>query len=315
MSLRQFEYALAVAEEGSVTAAAEVLHVAQPSVSQQIRGLERELGVELFARTPSGLVPTAVGRAFLREAEVAVSASRKARETARAGADDLVGELAVAAQVGFGARQLPRALGALRRRFPRLEVTVFEEPSSAELDRLCRRGAIDLALMAACERTPTDAHHLGDEEFVVVLSPGHRQLAADRVDLRDLEGEPWVRFDRDSALDAVLLEVLGENDLAPTTAARVSQTATAVRWATQCLGVTLVPASAVPHGHEHLVRPVSPAVHRPVIAVVRPRPGPAQRALLDLLRAETWSESAPSPASQTQSWVAPPSTANSAPVV
>lgn len=91
MSLRQYEYAQAVAEEGSVTAAAERLRVAQPSASQQIRGLERELGVKLFARTPTGLVPTTVGRAFLREAEVAVSASRRARATARAGAEDLVG--------------------------------------------------------------------------------------------------------------------------------------------------------------------------------------------------------------------------------
>lgn len=154
MSLRQFEYALAVAEEGSVTAAAELLHVAQPSVSQQIRGLERELGVELFARTPTGLVPTVVGRAFLREAEAAVSAARRARATAQAGADELVGELVVAVQMGFGTRQLPGALGALRRRFPRLEVTVFEEPSSAELERLCRRGVLGLALMAACERSP-----------------------------------------------------------------------------------------------------------------------------------------------------------------
>lgn len=188
MSLRQYEYALAIAEAGSVTAAAELLRVAQPSVSQQIRGLERELGVELFARTPTGLVPTVVGRAFLREAEVAVSASRRARATARAGADELVGELVVAVQMGFGTRRLPGALGALRRRFPRLEVTVFEEPSSAELERLCRRGVLDLALMAACERSPADAHHLGDEEFVVVLAAGHRQLAADRVGLSELEG-------------------------------------------------------------------------------------------------------------------------------
>ncbi|MFG3528664.1 LysR family transcriptional regulator [Streptomyces sp. NPDC047917] len=296
MSLRQFEYALAVAEEGSVTAAAELLHVAQPSVSQQIRGLERELGVELFARTPTGLVPTVVGRAFLREAEAAVSAARRARATARAGAEELVGELVVAVQMGFGTRQLPGALGALRRRFPRLEVTVFEEPSSAELERLCRRGVLGLALMAACERSPADAHHLGDEEFVVV-GAGHRQPAADRVELRELDGEPWVRFDRDSALDGVLLNVLRENGLTPVTAARASQTATAVRWAAHGLGVTLVPASAVPHGHEHLVRPVLPAVSQPVIAVVRPGAGPAEAALLDLLRKETWSGSDfPSPA-------------------
>lgn len=292
MSLRQFEYALAVAEEGSVTAAAERLRVAQPSVSQQIRGLERELGVELFDRTPTGLVATAVGRAFLREAEVAVSAARKARATARAGADELVGELVVAAQMGFGTRQLPGALAALRHRFPRLEVTVFEEPGSAELERLCRRGVLDLALMAACERTPADAHRLGDEEFVVVLGEGHPRLAADRVDLRELDGEAWVRFDRDSALDGVLLSVLRDNDLSPATAARVSQTATAVRWAAHGLGVTLVPASAVPHGHQHLVRPVSPAVSQPVIAVLRQGAGPGETAFLDLLRRETWTESA-----------------------
>ncbi|MGC9540561.1 LysR family transcriptional regulator [Streptomyces sp. UG1] len=292
MSLRQFEYALAIAEEGSVTAAAERLRVAQPSVSQQIRGLERELGVQLFARTPTGLVPTVVGRAFLREAEVAVRAARRARSTARAGADELVGELVVAVQMGFGTRQLPGALGALRRRFPRLEATVFEEPSSAELERLCRRGVLNLALMAACERSPSDAHHLGDEEFVVVLGAAHRQLTADRVELRDLQGESWVRFDRDSALDGVLLNVLRDNGLTPTTAARVSQTATAVRWAAHGLGVTLVPASAVPNGYEHLVRPVFPAVSQPVIAVVRPGSGPAEAALLDLLRKETWSESA-----------------------
>jgi DNA-binding transcriptional LysR family regulator len=294
MSLRQFEYALAVAEQGSVTAAAQLLHVAQPSVSQQIRGLERELGVTLFARTPTGLVPTVAGRAFLREAEVAVTAARRARATARAGGDELVGELVVAVQMGFGARQLPGALTALRRRFPRVEVTLFEETSGAELDRLCRRGVLDLILMAACERSPDNAHRLGDEEFVVVLGAGHRQLAADRVELRDLEGEPWVRFDRDSALDSVLLNALRDNELTPTptTVARVSQTATAVRWAAHGLGVALVPASAVPHGHEHLARPVFPVVARPVIAVVRSGAGPAETALLELLRRQSWYDTA-----------------------
>lgn len=291
MSLRQFEYALAVAEEGSVTAAAERLRVAQPSMSQQIRGLERDLGVELFARTPTGLTPTVVGRAFLREAQVAVNAARRATATARAGAAELVGELTVAVQMGFGTRQLPEALGALRSRYPRLEVTLSEEPSSAELDRLCRRGVLDLALMAKCDRTPADAHRLGEEEFVVVLGENHPQLAHRRIELRDLKGEPWVRFDRDSALDGVLVEALRETDPDPGTVARVSQTATAVRWAAQGLGATLVPASAVPASHGHLARPVSPAVTHPVIAVVRNPAGPAETALLEFLRQENWSGS------------------------
>jgi DNA-binding transcriptional LysR family regulator len=97
-----------------------------------------------------------------------------------------------------------------------------------------------------------------------------------------------VRFDRDSALDAVLLNVLRDNDLTPVTAARVTQTATAVRWAADGLGVTLVPASVVPDGYQHLVRPVSPAVSQPVVAVVRRDPGPAETALLDLLRQEAF---------------------------
>ncbi|MEO3806084.1 LysR family transcriptional regulator [Nonomuraea sp. B1E8] len=293
MSLRQYEYALAVAEEGSVTAAAELLRVAQPSVSQQIRGLERELGVQLFTRTPTGLVPTVVGRAFLREAEVAVNASRRARATARAGADELVGELLVAAQMGLGTRQLPSALSELRRRFPRLEVTVFEEPNPAEMERLGRRGVLDLVLVAAtCDEGNAVAHHLGDEEFVVVLGAGHRLLADDRVELRELGGEPWVRFDRESTLDCVTQDVLRDNELTPATVARVSQTGTAVRWAAHGLGVTLVPASAVPHDYEHLTRPVSPVVSQPVIAGLRHGAGPAELALLDLLRQETWHRSA-----------------------
>ncbi|MCL2584189.1 MAG: LysR substrate-binding domain-containing protein [Streptosporangiales bacterium] len=124
-------------------------------------------------------MPTVVGRAFLREAEVAVQAARRAKATAQLGDGDLAGELVVSAQLGFGIRQLPNALSALRGRFPRLEVTVYEEPSSVEMDRLCRRGALDLALMAKCDKSPADAHHLGDEEFVVMLEPGHPQLAAD----------------------------------------------------------------------------------------------------------------------------------------
>jgi DNA-binding transcriptional LysR family regulator len=126
----------------------------------------------------------------------------------------------------------------------------------------------------------------------VVLAEGHPLLAADRIEVRDLEREPWVRFDQDGALDGLLRNVLRDNGITPATVARVSQTATAVRWAAQGLGVTLVPASAVPHDYCHLARPVSPGVYQPVVAAVRPGAGPAETALLDLLRRESWCRTA-----------------------
>ncbi|MGI5346748.1 LysR family transcriptional regulator [Streptomyces sp. CA-250714] len=82
VTLRQIEYALAVNEAGAICAAAKALHVAQPSLSQQISNLERSLGVVLFERTATGTSTTAAGRAFLAEAQAAVHAVERARDLA-----------------------------------------------------------------------------------------------------------------------------------------------------------------------------------------------------------------------------------------
>jgi DNA-binding transcriptional LysR family regulator len=290
MSLRKYEYALAVAEEGSVTAAAERLGVAQPSVSQQIRMLESDLGVRLFARTPRGVAVTVAGRAFLKEAEVAVTASRRARAAARAGNPNLTGELIVAAQMGLGSRQLSRALGTLRCRYPNLEVTVFEEPAPADLERLARQGTLDLALV---HHVPPECCYeerlLGHELYVAVLWPEHPMLACVTLTLSDLADEPWVRFTTGSVLDAQMTKVLKRAGMSVRTVARASQIATAVRLAAQGMGVTIIPASAVPRGYECLIRPVDPPITEPVVAAARYQPGPAEKALLDILMQEDWS--------------------------
>src|SRR4051812_34575389 len=114
MNLRQYEYALAVAEEGSMTAAAERLGVTQPSLSQQIATLEKHLGVQLFTRTPSGVTVTVAGRAFLAEAEIATTASRRAVMAARAADGELEGELIIAVPLGRGGRPPPPIFGGVR---------------------------------------------------------------------------------------------------------------------------------------------------------------------------------------------------------
>src|SRR3954454_17803594 len=83
MNLRQLQYLQAIADEGSFTRAAEQLLVAQPSLSQQIKSLEHELGGPLRERLPKGVRLTAAGKSFLPEARAAVTHAERARRNAR----------------------------------------------------------------------------------------------------------------------------------------------------------------------------------------------------------------------------------------
>ncbi|MFE1049740.1 LysR family transcriptional regulator [Streptomyces olivaceus] len=291
MNLRQYEYALAVAEEGSMTAAAERLRVTQPSLSQQIGALEKHLGVKLFTRTPTGVTVTVAGRAFLAEAEVATTASRRAVTAARAANGELAGEVIIAVHMGLGARQLAQALGQLRQRHPKLQVTLHEEPDPADMERLARQGILDMVLV---HRVPAgcafDVHALGEESYVAVLPEGHPLLAdGGALRLEDLASEGWIRFRRASLLDDYLARLLADAGLGPHTVARASQISTAVRLAAQGLGVTVAPASAIPEGFEELARPLRPSLTEPVLVGVRRHPSPAETAVLDHFRQQNWS--------------------------
>ncbi|MGY1499621.1 LysR family transcriptional regulator [Streptomyces sp. QTS52] len=290
MNLRQYEYALAVADEGSMTAAAERLQVTQPSLSQQIGTLEKHLGVQLFTRTPSGVTVTVAGRAFLAEAEIATTASRRAVMAARAADGELAGELIMAVHMGLGARQLPQVLGQLRNRHPKLQVTLHEEPDPTDMERLVRQGTLDMILVHRFPAGCTfDIHPLGEEAYVAVLPKGH-PLLSDGAALRleDLASEGWIRFRRASLLDDYLARLLADAGLSPHTVARASQISTAVRLVAQGLGVTVVPASAVPEGFEELACPLLPSLTEPVLVGVRRNPGAAEAAMLDHLHQQNW---------------------------
>ncbi|MGA5120806.1 LysR family transcriptional regulator [Streptomyces pseudogriseolus] len=290
MNLRQYEYALAVADEGSMTAAAERLHVTQPSLSQQIGALEKHLGVRLFTRTPNGVTVTVAGRAFLAEAKIATTASRRAVTAARAAEGELAGELIMAVHMGLGARQLPQVMGELRQRHPKLQVTLHEETDLADMERLVRQGTLDMFLVHRIPAGCTfDAHTLGEEAYVAVLPKGHPLLAeGDALRLEDLSSQGWIRFRHASLLDDQLARLLADADLSPQTVARASQISTAVRLVAQGLGVTVIPASAVPEGYEELARPLLPSPAEPVLVGVRPNPGPAEAAMLDHLGRQNW---------------------------
>ena len=146
MTVQQLQYFLAAARHGTISGAAEALHMRQPSLSEQIRRLEAELGVDLFVRTSRGLVLTEAGEAFLPEAEGAVGGIERAREAAVS-----VRELR-GGTVSFGTFGSARWYGLvevverLRAEHPDVRVRATGQNSS-EVAALVRDGGLEAALV------------------------------------------------------------------------------------------------------------------------------------------------------------------------
>src|SRR6201982_2223383 len=147
MELRHLRYFIAVAEEGSLTVAADKrLHTSQPSLSRQIRDLEYEVGVPLLTRSVHGVELTASGKAFLDHARLALSQVEAARAAARRAARPEKPVFALGFLTGQEMDWLPEAMHILRDELPNIEVTVASEYSPNLADALIR-GKLDLAFM------------------------------------------------------------------------------------------------------------------------------------------------------------------------
>src|SRR6201999_4473142 len=125
MELRHLRYFVAVAEEGSLTLAAERrLHTAQPSLSRQIRDLEYEVGVPLLTRSARGVELTAAGRVFLDHARLALIQVEAALEAARRAATPAKPRFALGFLTGQEMEWLPQAMGLLHDQLPKVDVNV-----------------------------------------------------------------------------------------------------------------------------------------------------------------------------------------------
>lgn len=191
MELRHLRYFIAVADELSFTRAAQRLHTAQPSLSQQIRNLEDEVGTPLFERTRRKVELTDAGKVFLAEARLVVAQADRAVARARQ-----VGQGRATLTIGFvpaaEIRVFPVILPRLRLRFPEVNVELRSLPTAEQEDALLR-GDIDVAFM----RRPVVSPELRSEvvltePLVVVLPSGHPLAKQKRIAPAQLSGEPFI---------------------------------------------------------------------------------------------------------------------------
>lgn len=199
MELRHLRYFIAVAENLSFSRAAEALDTAQPSLSQQIRHLEDEIGVELFRREKRQIALTPAGDAFLIEARAVVAQLDTAVTHAREAGRGLRGELRIGYTFSAMMWTLPAAIRSFRRDHPNVRL-VLRVSGQGELHDALRRHEIDSAMFLAQPDlrrfADVNARAIGTLDIGAVVPAGHRLAARASFAIEEIEDETLILYAR-----------------------------------------------------------------------------------------------------------------------
>ncbi|WP_019355935.1 LysR family transcriptional regulator [Streptomyces sp. AA1529] len=292
MDLQQLRYVVALAETRNFTRAAERCHVVQSSLSHRIAGLERELGVTLFARSSRRTELTGAGAAFLVGARECLAAADRAVADAAAAGGSVRGRLAVGMIRTTAAVDVPELLQRYRARYPEVRVSL-EAGSSDELAAAVRKGELDIVFLGLPEgEQPAGVETLvlDHDEHVLVVPAGHRLAGASRVTLAEVADETFVDFRDGSPGRAQTDQAFAAAGLARDIAYEAGVAELITQLIARGLGIALLPSAFVrPLAADDPQLALVPVVEGPrrveYLAWSRFNPSPATRALLDVLGA------------------------------
>lgn len=303
-TLRQFQYAVAVAETLSFRRAAERCRVSQPSLSAQLAELEGSLGVRLFERNRRSVLVTPAGATLLARARRLLGEADDLLQAAQTAGDPLSGKLRVGIIPTVSTYLLPRATPLLRRSYQNLTV-VWVEDKTATLMNLLREGELEAAVLAL-EADLGEVEHdvIAKDPFVLAGHPGHplvRRTAA--VTMKELRGVGVLLLDEGHCLREQTLELCVASR-ARELEFRATSLPTLVQMVAAGNGITLLPSLAVPTESRRaklIVRSFAPPVPQRTLALVWRPQSPlagALREVASVLRVAS--------AQAFQSWSAPP---------
>lgn len=244
--LRALGYFVAAYEERSVTAAARRCHVAQPSISMAIKGLEEALGVTLFMRSRHGLQPTAAGDRLHPKAVSLLAQSRA-----------LIGDfqqppqapLTLHLQADVLTHSVGPLLTLLARQIPDCRLHLVEEPGQARLR----------VTTAHCKAPADSFVPLWQEPYVMLVPQGHAMRFTPRFALKDLHGLPMIERPYCS-LHLSFRQLLTEYGVTPDVRATAHREEQLLQLVSLGLGLAVVPRSHAAHAGSTVVRELDPAV-------------------------------------------------------
>jgi LysR family hydrogen peroxide-inducible transcriptional activator len=246
MELHQLRYFVTVVRDGTFTKAAERLYITQPSLSEQIRKLETELGSPLFQRLGRKLALTNAGESFLPHAEKVIFEVEQARARVQEVRGLRRGRLSIGVLPSVSARLLPKFLAEFRHKHPGIDVSLREENDSIEFEQMVHEGVLDLAIvrLPVRRRNDLDAEFLVREPLVMVAPPGHRLGDKRSVSLAELANESFVAMKPGHGLRECLQRYCRQAGFDPRIVFEAGHMGSLIGLVLAGVGITVVPRMA-----------------------------------------------------------------------
>ncbi|MCC9742776.1 LysR family transcriptional regulator [Streptomyces sp. MNU89] len=286
MELRHLISFVAVAEELHFGRAAKRLRMAQPPLSQQIRQLEKELGVQLFERSTRSVRLTSAGQSFLKPVRTVLDDLDIAVRVAKAAGEGEYGRVTVGFAGASSHATLPLLTRAVRAAHPGIELVMKGQTyATVALDRVAD-GSLDLGFVRLPVNRPGIASRfIGEEELLCALPSDHPLAERERIAVADLAAEPFVTFPANagSTLRDATLRVCEEAGFRPRTVQEAPDSYTILALVAAGVGVTLTLSSCLHIQQTGLVhRPLDgpPVRLRSALAWRRDNPSAALRSVL-----------------------------------
>ena len=247
MEIHQLRYFVAVAEEGSFSRAAAKVRVAQPSLSQQIRKLEAEVGQPLFDRLPRSVVLTEAGHCLIDYARQILASIVEARRCVDELKGEVAGELAVGAIPTIAPYVLPGLVRKFQEHYPQVTLEIVEDVTEG-ITRRVEAGELDVALASTCQPSSTlRRESLGNEPLLALVPEGHPLAKKTLVELDDLKSQRFLLLHEMHCLSQQVHHLLEGRHLQPEIALAGSQLGTIANMVAAGIGVSIVPQLMVSH--------------------------------------------------------------------
>ncbi|MDR3371934.1 LysR family transcriptional regulator [Rhodoferax sp.] len=194
LKTRQLLLIVALAEEGNIHRASQVLSMTQPAASKLLKDLEDVLGVQLFERLPRGMRPTWYGETMIRHARAALNSLNQANDELQAAKNGQFGQVNLGAITAPGVVLLPPTIALVKEAHPNLRITIHIDSSNVLIEQLYR-GTLDLMIGRLSEQHDTaDLRYetIADEPVCAVARPGHPLFAVNPLVLTDLLNYCWI---------------------------------------------------------------------------------------------------------------------------